>query len=251
MKINKLTDTHFHLDLEDDIKNILRRAREKDVANFIISGCELKGIEDGLKIIKDYDDIYLTIGFHPDSINEWNENSLSYLENLVKNNSKIIGLGEIGLDYYHNKDNKEEQKKMFKLQLDLACKFDLPVVIHSREAFQDTYDILKEYSLKGIIHCFSGSLETAQMYIKLGYLLGIGGVSTFKNTNLNTVLKEIPLTSIVLETDSPYLSPLRGERNEPANISLICEHLSRVKNVSKKEIIKETNQNILSLFKTI
>ena len=251
MKINKLTDTHFHLDLEDDIKNILRRAREKDVANFIISGCELKGIEDGLKIIKDYDDIYLTIGFHPDSINEWNENSLSYLENLVKNNSKIIGLGEIGLDYYHNKDNKEEQKKMFKLQLDLACKFDLPVVIHSREAFQDTYDILKEYSLKGIIHCFSGSLESAQLYIKLGYLLGIGGVSTFKNTNLNTVLKEIPLTSIVLETDSPYLSPLRGERNEPANISLICEHLSRVKNVSKKEIIKETNQNILSLFKRI
>ena len=253
MKTNKLTDTHFHLSLDDDIEKILENAKKNNVANFIISGCDLNGIEEGIKIINSYSDIYLTIGFHPDAILEWNNNSISYLENLVKNNSKIIGIGEIGLDYYHDKSNKEEQKRMFEEQLNLAQKLNLPVVIHSRDAFQDTYDILKKFSVKGIIHCFSGSLETAMMYIKLGYFLGIGGVSTFKNTNLKAVLQNIPLASIVLETDSPYLSPepKRGQRNEPANISLICEHLSKIKNVSVEEIIKQTNENILSLFKRI
>ena len=119
---------------------------------------------------------------------------------------------EIGLDYYYGKDNKEAQKELFVRQLDLAVKYDMPVVIHTRDAFLDTYNILKEYNLKGVIHCFSDSLETALSYINLGYYLGIGGVVAFKNSNLKDVVKEVGVSKIVLETDSPYLSPFRGKK---------------------------------------
>ena len=248
MNNNYLTDTHFHLDLDDDIDNILENARKNDVKNFIISGCDLKGIEEGIKIINKYEDIYLTIGIHPDEINDFNDNTISYLEILILENEKIIGIGEIGLDYYHNKENKEDQKRIFKLQLDLSQKLNLPVVIHSRDAFLDTYNILKEYDLKGTIHCFSGSLECAKMYIDLGYLLGIGGVSTYKNTNLTSVLKEIDLNHIVFETDSPYLTPepIRTERNEPKNISIICDNLCKIKNIKREEVIKITTNNVIN-----
>lgn len=248
-----LTDTHFHLDLSDDIDIILKEARENDVKNFIISGCDLKGIKEGIEIINKYEDVYLTIGIHPDEIKDFNETTISYLEELINKNEKIIGIGEIGLDYYHNKENKEEQKKIFKLQLDLAEKLNLPVVIHSRDAFQDTYDILSEYNLKGTIHCFSGPLECAKMYINLGYLLGIGGVSTYKNTNLKAVLENIPLENIVFETDSPYLTPepIRQEVNGPKNISIICDNLSKIKNISREIIIKTTTDNVIKNYNRI
>lgn len=247
MNNNFLTDTHFHLDLNDNIDKILEESRQNDVRNFIISGCDLKGIEEGIEIINKYPDVYLTIGIHPDEIKDFNDNTISYLENLIKNNKKIIGIGEIGLDYYHNKENKEEQKRIFKMQLDLAMRLNLPVVIHTRDAFQDTYDILKEYNLKGIIHCFSGSLESANMYINLGYLLGIGGVSTYKNTNLKSVLESIDINHIVFETDSPYLTPepKRNEINSPKNISIICDNLCKIKNLNRADVIKITTENVI------
>ncbi len=253
MNKNSLTDIHFHLELTDDIDNILKRAKDNNVKNFIISGCDLKGIQDGLEIINKYDNVYLTIGFHPDEVDNFNNNSISYLKDLIKNNRKIIGIGEIGLDYYHNKDNKDKQIKMFKMQLDLAKELDLPVVIHSRDAYQDTYDILKEYNLKTTIHCFSGSLENAKRYIDLGYFLGIGGVSTFKNTNLKETLKNIDLSHIVLETDSPYLTPepYRKERNEPMYIKVIAENLSNIKGVSLPEVTRITTNNVLNIYKRI
>ena len=251
MNKNSLTDTHFHLELSDDIPNILKRAEDNNVSNFIISGCDIQGIKDALEIINKYPNIYLTIGLHPDEVKDFNQNTIPYLEKLIKENKKIIGIGEIGLDYYHNKENKEEQKSLFKAQLDLASKLDLPVVIHTRDAFQDTYDILKEYNLKGTIHCFSGPLENAKKYLSLGYLLGIGGVSTYKNTNLKETLKDIPLESIVLETDSPYLSPepLRRKANEPKNIKIIAENLATIKNTSLEEVTKITTNNVLKTYK--
>jgi len=253
MNNSYLTDTHFHLDLTDDIDNILKRAKEQGVSNFIISGCDLKGINEGLEIIKKYDDVYLTIGIHPDEMSDFNDNTISYLEKLINENSKIIGIGEIGLDYYHNKENKEEQKRIFKKQLDLAKKLDLPVVIHTRDAFQDTYDILKEYDLKGTIHCFSGSLEVANLFIKLGYLLGIGGVSTYKNTNLKSVLENIDIKYIVFETDSPYLTPepIRTEINEPKNVSIICDNLCKVKNLRREDVVRITTQNVINNYNRI
>ena len=250
MNNNYLTDTHFHLSLNDNIDLILKNAYKNQVRNYIISACDLKGIEESLKIIKKYPTIYLTIGIHPDEIKDFNENTISYLEKLIIENKNIIGIGEIGLDYYHNKENKEDQQRIFKLQLDLAEKLKLPVVIHSREAFQDTYNILKEYNLKVTIHCFTGSLECAKMYIQQGYLLGIGGVSTYKNANLQTVLKEIPLKNIVFETDSPYLSPepIKEEINEPKNVSLICDNLCRIKKLSRHEVLKTTTNNVLKQY---
>ncbi len=253
MNKNSLTDTHFHLELTDDIENIIKRAKKNNVSNFIISGCDLKGIQEGIEIINKYEDIYLTIGFHPDEVDSFNSNSISYMKELINNNEKIIGIGEIGLDYYHNKDNKNEQINMFKMQLDLAKELDLPVVIHSRDAYEDTYNILKEYNLKTTIHCFSGSIENAKRYLKLGYFLGIGGVSTFKNTNLKETLKEIDLSHIVLETDSPYLTPepFRRERNEPMYIKVIAENLSNIKGISIDDITRITTNNVLNIYKRI
>ena len=253
MNLNSLTDTHFHLSINDDIDSILKRAKENNVNNFIISGCELKGIEESLEIIKKYPNIYLTIGLHPDEIKDYNNNTISYLEKLIKENNNIIGIGEIGLDYYHNKENKDEQKKLFIDQLELAKKLDLPVVIHSRDATEDTYNILKQYNLKTTIHCFTGSIETANLYINKGYLLGIGGVLTYKNTNLKETIKGIPLENIVLETDSPYLTPVpfRGDVNEPKNISIIADTICNIKNISMSELIKITNNNIINQYKRI
>ena len=253
MNPNSLTDTHFHLSLTDDIKGIIKRAKENNVENLIVSCCSLESIKEGLEIIKKYPNIYLTIGIHPDEINSFAEDTISYLENLIINNSKIIGIGEIGLDYFHNKDNKENQIDLFKKQLDLAKKIDMPVIIHSRDATNDTINILKKYKLKTTIHCFTGSLETANIYVKEGYLLGIGGVSTFKNTNLKDTLKSIPIENIVFETDSPYLSPVpyRGEINEPKNISIICDNLCSIKNMNREEVIKITTNNVIKQYKRL
>ena len=250
MQNNKLIDTHFHLNLCDDIDGIIARAKQNDVNSFILSCCDLKSIEEGIEIINKYHDIYLTIGIHPDEVNSFNENTIPYLKNLILKNKKIIGIGEIGLDYYHNKENKEIQKKIFRSQLNLAEELNIPVVIHTRDAFLDTYEILKNYNLKGTIHCFSGSLETAKLYIKLGFYLGIGGVVTFKNTNLKKTIKEIDLDNIVLETDSPYLSPepYRGLKNEPKNISIICDSICSIKNMEREEVIAKTTNNVLKIY---
>jgi TatD DNase family protein len=245
-------DSHCHLSKEyyENLDEIVNKAKENNVNTLIISGCDKKGIIEGLDIINKYDNIYMTIGFHPSEANITTEEELIWLENLIKENDKIIAVGEIGLDYYWVKDNKELQRDLFRRQLDIATRLNLPVVIHSREATQESYDILKEYNLKGIIHCYSGSLEMAKEYIKLGYKIGIGGVVTFKNTNLVDVVKEIDLKDITLETDSPYLAPTpyRGKQNSPEYIPLIAEKIAEIKNITKEEVGEITTNNIKELF---
>ncbi|MBQ8891967.1 MAG: TatD family hydrolase [Bacilli bacterium] len=253
MNPNSLCDTHFHLDSTDDVDSIVQKAHDAGVENLILSCCDLSSIEFGINIVNKYPNMYLTIGLHPDEIKDDTSDLINYFEDLIINNPKIIGIGEIGLDYYHNKDNKEEQIALFKKQLDLAKKLNLPVVIHSRDAFLDTYNILKEYKLKTTIHCFTGSMEVANLYIKEGYLLGIGGVSTFKNTNLKETLKSVPLENIVFETDSPYMAPepFRGTKNEPSNVSIICDNLCNIKNISRSDAIKITTKNVLNQYSRI
>ena len=245
-------DSHCHLSKEyyEDIDKIINNAQNNQVNTLIISGCDKKGIIEGLEIIDKYPNIYMTIGFHPSEVDITTDEDLIWLEEIVKQNKKIIGIGEIGLDYYWVKDNKEQQRTLFKKQLDLAKKLNLPIVIHSREATQETYDILKQYHLKGIIHCYSGSLEMAKEYIKLGYKIGIGGVVTFKNTNLVDVVKEIDLKDITLETDSPYLAPTpyRGKQNSPEYIPIIAEKIAEIKNITIEEVGTETTTNLLKLF---
>ena len=192
----------------------------------------------------------MTIGFHPDEVDDLTDKDITDLETLIKTNKKIVGIGEIGLDYYHNDMNKEKQREYFIKQLELAEKLDLPVVIHSRESIQEVYDILAEHKCRGVIHCFSGSQEMAELFIKLGFYLGIGGVLTFKNSKLKDVVSEIPLENIVLETDSPYLAPepYRGHTNYPQNIKIVAQTLRNLKNVTLEEVTEKTTSNVNKIY---
>lgn len=243
-------DTHCHLYQEyyDDIKTVIKEANENDVKGFIVAGCDMNSNKEVLDILK-FKNVYGTLGIHPEYVSSYTTFDLNLLEDLIKT-KKVVGIGEIGLDYHYDKDSKtkERQQWLFKKQLDLACRYNLPIVVHSRDATKDTYDILKEYNLKGSIHCFSGSLETALEFIKLGYYLGIGGVLTYKNSNLPGVVKKLPLTSLILETDSPYLSPVRGKRNEPANVFIVASFLADLLHVPIEKIEEVTYQNTVALF---
>lgn len=245
-------DTHCHISDTEGINPDLyvEHAKQVGVELLIASFCEKNDILLSTKFVDKYKNLYACCGYHPEIANKIVENDYEILENLIKNYPKIVAIGEIGLDYYWNKDNKEKQKEVFRKQLEIAERLNIPVVIHSRDSIGETYDILKEYKVCGVIHCFSGSLEMARKFIDLGFLLGIGGVVTFKNSKLYQVVEQIPLTSIVLETDSPYLSPdpNRGKINESSNIPLIAEKISFIKNVNLEEVGKVTTDNAIKLF---
>ena len=179
-----------------------------------------------------------------------NPYNIDYIKENISN-PKIIAIGEIGLDYHYTQDNKEKQKQVLIEQLQIAQENNLPVVIHSRDAIMDTYDILKKFNLKGIIHCFSSSLEMANKFIKLGYKIGIGGVVTFKNgKKLKEIVKEISLNDILIETDSPYLAPepLRGTKNEPKNVYYVLKEVSNIKEIPYDKVLEITNRNAYDLF---
>ena len=243
-----LIDTHLHLvDSDYNIDEVINRARNNGVNKLIVSGSDLNDNFLNIKVLGHRDNIYFTCGFHPELAGKVTNEDLNKLEELLKNN-KVVGVGEIGLDYHYSKENKEEQKKLFIKQLKLAVKYNLPIVVHTRDAFLDTYNILKNYNLKGVIHCFSGSYEVAKQYISLGYFLGIGGVVTFKNSNLKEIIKKIRIKNIVLETDSPFLSPYRGEKNEPANVKKVAEFISDYLDISFTEVSEVTTLNAEKIF---
>lgn len=244
-------DTHCHIygEYYDDINVVMNNASKAGINRFINNGCDTKTNEEILSLIKIYNNMYGAIGIHPENVDKYTESDINFiLENI--NNKKIVAIGEIGLDYHYNKENKEKQIELFKSQLNIAKDFNLPVIIHSREATDDMIKILKKYNLKGVIHSFSGSIETANEYIKLGYLLGINGVVTFKNCKLKNYLSNIPIENIILETDSPYLTPepLRGQKNEPANIKYIAQFVAQKYNISINQLSIITNNNIKRIF---
>lgn len=214
----KLTDSHTHI-LPSDVPNyqeILENLKQDNIKRIIINGYNDKTNKEVLELVSKYENVYGALGFHPDNINELTKDSIEFIEENL-NNPKIIAIGEIGLDYYHNKENKEAQIKLLENFLELSIKTNKPVIIHSREATGDLITTLKKYNTKGIIHCFNGSKETANIFLKLGYKLGIGGVITFKNCKLKEEIKDLPSNSFLLETDAPYLTPepYRGKPNEP------------------------------------
>ena len=245
-------DTHCHILKEEysNIDELITECKLKNVNKIIISGCELNNIEESIEISNKYENIYLSLGYHPSEASKITNIDIENLKNKIIQNKKVVAIGEIGLDYYWSKDNKEKQKKLFNCMLNLAEELNLPVVIHSRDAFQDTYDILKKRNLKGVIHCFSGNLENAKMYISIGYKLGIGGVLTFKNSKLKDVIKFINLNHIITETDSPYLAPepYRGKQNSPINIPIIVQEIAKQKNVDIKEVETKIENNVKELF---
>lgn len=245
-------DTHLHIGDNFGISPDLyvSNANKANVKLLIASFCEKDDIMLSTKFVEKYDSLYASIGYHPEVSNNIVDKDYEVLEDLVKNNSKIVAIGEIGLDYYWHKDNKEKQIEVFRKQLEIAEKLDVPVVIHSRDSIGETYEILSEYNVRGVIHCFSGSLEMAKKFIDLGFLLGIGGVLTFKNSKLYQVIEQIPLESIVLETDSPYLTPEpnRGKINESSNIPYIAEKIALIKNESIQKVAEITTNNAITLF---
>lgn len=244
-------DTHCHLyrSYYEDLDDVIDQIKESEIYRVINNGCDKKSNIEVLELVGKYDLMYGALGIHPESANEYTHEDLDYIEEHIKDN-KIIAIGEIGLDYYWVKDNKDKQKELFEYQLKLAEKYNVPVIIHSREATQDTIDILKKYNVKGIIHSFSGSYEVAQIYIKMGFLLGINGVITFKNCNLKDVIEKIDVSNIVLETDSPYLTPVpnRGKRNDPTKVMDIAKFISDIKGITLEELSKEINGNLSKVF---
>ena len=245
-------DTHCHLYneyYEEGIDSIYEKMKEVSITRVINNGCDAKSNIEVIELLGKYSWMYGAIGIHPESADTYTEEDLKYVEEHI-NDPKVVAIGEIGLDYYWTKDNKDKQKELFEYQLALAERVNKPVIIHSREATQDTLDILKKYKVKGVIHSFSGSYETACIYIKMGYLLGINGVITFKNCNLKDVVDKLDLENIVLETDSPYLTPVpyRGKRNDPSHVWEIAEYIANLKGLSIEELSKETNANIARCF---
>lgn len=245
------TDSHCHLydEYYEDIDNIIKLSLENGVYRFINNGCDKESNIEVLKKINKYSNMYVALGIHPENVDKYTINDIKFIEDNLSN-KKIIAIGEIGLDYYYTKENKCEQIKLFEMQLELAEKYNIPVIIHSRDATGDTINILKKYKVKGIIHSFSGSLETAREYIKMGYLLGVNGVLTFKNAHIKDVIKEIPLEYLVLETDSPYLTPVpfRGKQNNPSHILDIAKFVCELKDISLEELSNITENNLNYMF---
>ena len=240
-------DTHCHI--EKDNKDIyIKNAVDSGVQLMLCASEDYKTSLNAIEISND-SHVFACVGVHPEDVNDFKNEDIDKFKELLKNEN-VKAIGEIGLDYYYSKDTRDRQIEVFEMFLDLAEDYNLPVVIHSRNATDDTIRILKNHKVRGVMHCFSGSIETAKEYIKLGFALGIGGVLTFKNSKLYEVVKEIPLSYIVLETDSPFLSPepYRGKENESKNIPIIAECLANHLNISTSEIERITTENACRIF---
>lgn len=241
-----MIDTHCHL-CPSDYDNLNEIIEHMGNNIMICSGADKENNFSTIKLVNEYDNIYGTIGFHPDEVDNYD---LKYIEDNI-NNPKIVGIGEIGLDYYHDGD-RNSQKELFIKQLDLARLYNKPVVIHSRDAAEDTYEILKNYKdLKIVLHCYGYSLDMAKQFLKLGCKFGIGGVLTFKNgKKLVEVVENIGIENLLLETDSPYLTPepYRGSKNEPCNIKLVAAKIAELKNMTIDEVFEITTKNACEIY---
>ena len=203
-----------------------------------------------MELVEKYDIVYGALGFHPTELDDFSDEQLIWLEKNI-NNKKIVAIGEIGLDYHYDNTDKVKQKEVFEKQLQIASKYHKPVIVHSRDAINDTYNIISKYNVIGSLHCFSSSKEMAERFIKLGFYIGIGGVCTYKNAKeIKEVIKAIDLEYIILETDTPYLSPepVRKEKNTPCNIPIIASYIASLKDIDLSIVSKVTSANASRLF---
>lgn len=252
-----MIDTHAHLTDEHfngRVKEMIAEFSDNEIEKVFTVGTSMQTSIDAVNLAEKHNNVYAIIGVHPDDYNTYNEVEL---EQLAKSSDKVIGIGEIGLDYHYRDDNKQEQKDVFISQLQLANRLGLPVVIHSRDAVGDTLEILKTHkhllNNGGIWHCFNESLEIFKEIKKLGFIVSLGGVTTFKNAKNSTYLiKNIDLSDFVLETDCPYLTPepFRGKAiNEPKYVKYTAQHIADIKEISLADVVKNTNENVYRLFK--
>jgi TatD DNase family protein len=248
-------DTHAHYNDEkfnEDREEMIKLAYKENITRIVNVGYSVQGSKESIKIANEHDFIYATVGIHPGEITENFEEDIKQIEELAKNR-KVVAIGEIGLDYYWNKENKEEQKSAFVKQIELANKMNLPIVIHNRDAMYDTLDIIKSTicNKKGILHCCPLNVDLVKQALNLGYYISFAGPITFKNSkNVEEVLEIIPMDKLLIETDSPYLSPepFRGTRNNPINVKYIAERIASVKNLSIQEIAKITYENAKKIY---
>ena len=248
-------DSHAHYDNEqfdDDREELLGSMTSLGVGTIVNVGASLRGCERAMELARRYPFVYAAVGVHPDHVGDLNEETFAVLKGWCQD-EKVVAVGEIGLDYYWDVEPREVQKEWFVRQLELARELNLPVNIHSRDAAEDTFVIMKEHAKgqEGIIHCYSGSKEMALEYVKLGFYIGVGGVVTFKNgKKLKQVVEAVPLESIVLETDCPYLAPEpnRGKRNNSSYIRYVAEEIARLKGMTGEEVIKQTEINAKKVY---
>ncbi len=243
----KLVDTHCHIDhdrYEDDRQIVLEEI--EDNLEFVVNiGYDIESSKSSIKLAEENNFVYATVGVHPTDIGIYTDSIERELEELARH-PKVVAIGEIGLDYHWMKDEKERQKEVFRSQMNIARKMKKPVVIHAREATADTLEILKEYKdVRGILHCYPGSYESAKEIID-NYYFGVGGVITFKNAKKNIeAISKIPLERLVIETDAPYLTPtpFRGKRNHPMYVEYIAQKIAEIKGISIEEVVKVTTEN--------
>ncbi|KXB44622.1 hypothetical protein HMPREF3188_01185 [Tissierellia bacterium KA00581] len=252
----KIVDSHSHIDDEKfdiDREEVISLFDENKIDFIVDPASDVKSSEKIVEIVKKFSRVYGAVGIHPHEVEDITDDDLKKIYNLSFSN-KIVAIGEIGLDYYYDNSPREKQKEIFRKQLEIAKKRNLPVIIHTREAMQDTFDILSEFKgdITGVMHCYTGSFEMAEKFINLGFYISISGVVTFKNaTNVREMAKKIKLDNLLIETDSPYLTPEpnRGKRNESKFVWLVAQKLSELKNIEINNLIYNTNSNARNLFK--
>lgn len=247
-----MIDTHSHIDMLKNPDEAISNSVKEGVEYIIVPSASQENFEAVIGLCNNYDVIYGALGVHPEDVLKYNENTGGEIYKKTLENKKIIAIGEIGLDYYWDKTQTEKQKEIFKSQIEVALSLDLPVLVHSREANNDAYEILKNAGAKKVIfHCFSGNVDFAEKCIKEGWLLGIGGVVTFKNSRkIKEVVKEIPLEHLVLETDAPYLTPhpFRGEENSPQYLKFIAKEIANIKDTTFENVDIVTTKNAKEFF---
>lgn len=247
----KIFDSHAHYDdeaFDEDRDSVIEEIKQSGVIGVLNCGASLKGAEDSVNLANKYDFFYAAVGIHPEHADKFNDEVLGKIKKLAEN-KKVKAIGEIGLDYYYEENPKREvQKNVFSVQMNLAKELKLPVIIHDRDAHEDTLNILKEFpEVTGVIHCFSGSAEFARECLKLGYYIGFTGVVTFKNAKkIVEAARAVPLDKMLVETDCPYMTPtpFRGKRNKSDYIKYIIEKLSEIKGVEEEEISDITIRNV-------
>lgn len=251
--LHNIFDSHSHYDderFDEDRDELLFNMKEKGVCGIIHAATDIVSSEKGIEYAEKYPNFYTSIGIHPECVEKLEDDYIERLEKSAQN-KKVVAIGEIGLDYYWTKETKEKQLEVFENQLILAQKLKLPVIIHSREATQDCMELLKKYKPTGVMHCFSGSAETAKEVLKLGMYISFTGAITFpKSFKAQEALAVIPMDRLLLETDCPYMAPVpnRGKRCDSSMIAYTAEKVAELKGISAQEVLDITTENTKSLF---
>ena len=247
-----IIDTHCHIynSEMENAEEIIKEAADNDII-LILNGTDSESNEEVLKLSEKHENVYAALGYYYTLADGISDEDISLLDNQL-NNKKVVAVGEIGLDYYNGKENRNSQIQLFEKMLNLAEKHELPVIVHSRKAIQDTYDTIKKHDVVGSFHSYQGSAEMAQQFIKLGFYIGIGGTVThIRNKKIRNTLKKIDMNHILVETDSPYLSPegKRDQPNTPLNLKIITGKIAEELNMEEYEIIRILEENTKKLFK--